>query len=220
MSSPWADKQSPSGKNALEKQTAESKRLRSRKKQRFLFLFYHTKAGKATGRNANMQFVYTAGQAKKQSSVARLRILHLLPYQPKILRQKKLLKNVDIMTMTFVSLSVTQFFELKKPTNHRRILQKIRHSFFRKKPAKTPDFREPPAKSPKTSRKIRKITPRDGYRRRKRLEIAFSAHSTGSIRESRRKYLLFHVKRRGKSKRATVFGAASENTTVYSIRST
>ena len=71
MSSPWADNQSPSGKNALEKQTAESKRLRSRKKQRFLFLFYHTKAGKATtGRNANMQFVYTAGQAEKQSTVA------------------------------------------------------------------------------------------------------------------------------------------------------
>lgn len=41
------------------------------KKQRFLFLFYHTKAGKATtGRNANMQFVYTAGQAEKQSTVA------------------------------------------------------------------------------------------------------------------------------------------------------
>lgn len=71
MSSPWADNQSPSGKNALEKQTAESKRLRSRKKQRFIFLFYHTKAGKATtGRNANMQFVYTAGQAEKQSTVA------------------------------------------------------------------------------------------------------------------------------------------------------
>ena len=71
MSSPWADNQSPSGKNALEKQTAESKRLRSRKNQRFIFLFYHTKAGKATtGRNANMQFVYTAGQAEKQSTVA------------------------------------------------------------------------------------------------------------------------------------------------------
>ena len=70
MSSPWADKQSPSGKNALQKQTAESKRLRSRKKQRFIFLFYHTKAGKATGRNANMQFVYTAGRAEKQSTVA------------------------------------------------------------------------------------------------------------------------------------------------------
>lgn len=39
-------------------------------KQRFIFLFYHTKAGKATGRNANMQFVYTAGQAEKQSTVA------------------------------------------------------------------------------------------------------------------------------------------------------
>lgn len=88
MSSPWADKQSPSGKNALKKQTAESKRLRSRKKQRFIFLFYHTKAGKATGRNANMQFVYTAGQAEKQSTVARLRILHLLPLQLKILREK------------------------------------------------------------------------------------------------------------------------------------
>ena len=70
MSSPWADKQSPSGKNTLEKQIAESKRLRSRKKQRFIFLFYHTKAGKATGRNANMQFVYTAGRAEKQSTVA------------------------------------------------------------------------------------------------------------------------------------------------------
>lgn len=58
------------GENALAKQTAESKRLRSRKKQRFIFLFYHTKAGKATGRNANMQFVYTAGQAEKQSTVA------------------------------------------------------------------------------------------------------------------------------------------------------
>lgn len=41
------------------------------KKQRFIFLFYHTKAGKATtGRNANMQFVYTAGQAEKQRTVA------------------------------------------------------------------------------------------------------------------------------------------------------
>ena len=70
ISSPRADKQSPSGENALEKQTAESKRLRSRKKQRFIFLFYHTKAGKATGRNANMQFVYTAGRAEKQSTVA------------------------------------------------------------------------------------------------------------------------------------------------------
>ena len=87
MSSPWADKQSPSGKNALEKQTAESKRLKSRKKQRFIFLFYHTKAGKATGRNANMKFVYTAGQAEKQSTVARLRILHLLPFQLKSLRK-------------------------------------------------------------------------------------------------------------------------------------
>lgn len=88
ISSPWADNQSPSGKNAHEKQTAESKRLRSRKKQRFIFLFYHTKVGKATGRNANMQFVYTAGQAEKQSTVAWLHILHLLPLQLKILRQK------------------------------------------------------------------------------------------------------------------------------------
>lgn len=153
MSSPWADKQSPSGKNALEKQIAESKRLRSRKKQRFIFLFYHTKAGKATGRNANMQFVYTAGQAEKQSTVARLRILRLLPFQLKILRQKivKKRRHNDNDVCQFVSNSN---FELKKTTNHRRILQKIRHSFFRKKPAKTPDFRESPAKSPETPRKI------------------------------------------------------------------
>lgn len=153
MSSPWADKQSPSGENALEKQTAESKRLRSRKKQRFIFLFYHTKAGKATGRNANMKFVYTAGQAEKQSTVARLRILRLLPFQLKILRQKivKNRRHNDNDVCQFVSNSN---FELKKPTNQRRILQKIRHSFFRKKPAKTPDFRESPAKSPETPRKI------------------------------------------------------------------
>lgn len=113
MSSPWADKQSPSGKNALEKQIAESKRLRSRKKQRFIFLFYHTKAGKATGRNANMQFVYTAGQAEKQSTVARLRILRLLPFQLKILRQKivKKRRHNDNDVCQFVSNSN---FELKK----------------------------------------------------------------------------------------------------------
>lgn len=153
MSSPWAEKESPSGKNALEKQTAESKRLRSRKKQRFIFLFYHTKAGKATGRNANMQFVYTAGQAEKQSTVAWLRTLHLLPFQLKILRQKivKKRRHNDNDVCQFVSNSI---FELKEPTNHRRILQKIWHLFFRKKPAKTPDFRESPAKSPETPRKI------------------------------------------------------------------
>ena len=39
MSSPWADNQSPSGKNALEKQTVESKRLRSRKNRGFYFYF-------------------------------------------------------------------------------------------------------------------------------------------------------------------------------------
>ena len=76
------------GEDPLAKQTAESNRLRSRKKQRFMFLFYHTKAGKATGRNANMQFVYTASQAERQSTVAPLRVLHLLPFQLKILRQK------------------------------------------------------------------------------------------------------------------------------------
>lgn len=76
------------GEKCARKADAESKRLRSRKKQRFIFLFYHTKARKATGRNANMQFVYTADQAEKQSTVACLHILHLLPLQLKILREK------------------------------------------------------------------------------------------------------------------------------------
>lgn len=100
-----------------------------------------------------MQFVYTAGHAEKQSAVAELRILHLLPLQLKILRKKivKKRRHNDNDVCQFVSNSN---FELKKPTNHHRILQKIWHSFFRKKPAKTPDFREPPAKSPETPRKI------------------------------------------------------------------
>lgn len=154
ISSSWADEQSPAGKNALEKQTAESKRLRSRKKQRFIFLFYHTKAGKATtGRNANMQFVYTASQAERQSTDAPLRVLHLLPYQLKILRQivVKKRRHNDNDVCQFVSNSD---FELEKSAKRHRILQKIWHSFFRKKPAKTPDFRESPAKSPETPRKI------------------------------------------------------------------
>ena len=111
------------GEDPLAKQTAESNRLRSRKKQRFMFLFYHTKAGKATGRNANMQFVYTASQAERQSTVAPLRVLHLLPFQLKILRQKvvKKRRHNDNDVCQFVSNSI---FELKKPTNHRRILQK------------------------------------------------------------------------------------------------
>lgn len=41
-SPPWAEKESPSGKNALEKQTAESKRLRSRKKTEvYIFILPH-----------------------------------------------------------------------------------------------------------------------------------------------------------------------------------
>lgn len=92
-------------------------------------------------------------------------------FTPKKLLKKRRHNDNDVCQ--FVSNSI---FELKKPTNHRRIFQKIWHSFFRKKPAKTPDFRESPAKSPETPRKNWKITPRDGYRRRKRLEITFSAH--------------------------------------------
>lgn len=69
-------------------------------------------------------------------------------YAKKVVKKRR---HNDNDVCQFVSNSI---FELEKPTNHRRILQKIWHSFFRKKPAKPPDFRESPAKSPETPRKI------------------------------------------------------------------
>lgn len=67
---------------------------------------------------------------------------------------KKLLKNVDIMTMTFVSLSVTRILNWKNQQNATGFCKKFGIRFSVKNQQKTPDFRESPAKSPETPRKI------------------------------------------------------------------
>lgn len=65
MSSPWADKQSPPGKNALEKQTAESKRLRSRKKRG---LYFYSTTPKPEKQRDGMQICNLFTQPAKPKS--------------------------------------------------------------------------------------------------------------------------------------------------------
>lgn len=111
-------------------------------------------------------------------------------------------------------------FELKKPTSHRWILQKIWHSFFRKKPAKTPDFRESPTKPPKPLEKFKKLHRETATAVENGSKSPFQriAHARyGNLAEN---IYCFTWNDAAKASERRFFGAASENATVYSIQST